>query len=120
MPEYVQTLLWIGGIATALLAIFGVLIAFWRIAKRLDTIGEGVLGKPEVTDFSGAIIEPAVPSIQARVSSLETVVKDSNKETRQQEGRVAALEQWRADHTRETDTLMTRMMDHILRESEAE
>lgn len=120
MPEYIQTLLWVGGSATALGAIIGLCIAFWRIARRLDTIGEGVLGKPEVTDFSGAVIEPAVPSIQARVSSLESVVRDSNKETRQQEGRVAALERWREDHTRETDTLMTRMMDYILRDSEAE
>lgn len=117
MPEYLQPLLWIAGIASALGIIIGGFIAFLRIAKRLDAITEGVLGKPEVVDFSGAVIEPAVPSIQARVSSLETVVRDSNQETRQ---RVSALERWREEHTHETDTLMTRMVDHILRGSEAE
>ena len=118
MPEFLQTLLWIAGAVGALATIAGGALAVRGISKRIEAIGEAVLGKPEVTDFSGAIIEPAIPSIQARVSSLETLVRDSSHESSQRDGRVAALEQWREDHTRETDVLMTRMMDHILGEPE--
>jgi hypothetical protein len=120
MPGYIEVLIWIAAPIAALATISGGILAVRGISKRLEAIGEAVLGKSEVTDFSGAVIEPAVPSLQARVSSLETLVRDSTQEANQHEGRVAALERWREDHTRETDTLMTRMMDHIIRESEAE
>lgn len=114
MPEFLTPLLWIAGVVTAIGVVTGGALAVRGIYKRIGAIGEAVLGKPEVLDFSGAIIEPAVPSIQARVSSLEKLISTSN-----QENRVAALEQWREDHTRETDVLMTRMMDHIIGEAES-
>jgi len=118
MPELAQTLIWIGTVAATLAAVGGLALAFGRIMKRLDTIGEGVLGKPEVVDFSGAVIEPAVPSIQARVSSLEKLVRDSSHESSSHESRVSALEAWREEHARETE-MKTRMLDHILGESQS-
>lgn len=113
MPEFVETLLKTGAVIAALVTIVGLFVVFWRISERLKAIGEAVLGKPEVTDFSGAVIEPAVPSIQARVTSLETLVRNNNQETR-----VAALEAWREDHERVTDAMVSRLMDHVLGESE--
>lgn len=118
MPEFLTPLLWIAGVVTAIGVVAGGALAVRGIYKRIEAIGEAVLGKPEVRDFSGAVIEDAVPSIQARVSSLEEVVKDGNKETSRTDGRVSALEQWRDDHTRETDAMVTRLMDHVLGESE--
>lgn len=104
-----DTFLTIGALATAGLAIIGLLAVIHRLFRRLDTIGEGVLGKPEVLDYSGAIIEPAVPSIQARVSSLETLMRNDNQETR-----LSSLEAWREEHTRESDTVVTKLLDHVV------
>ena len=94
MPEFVETLLWVGAAIAAALTITGAVVAVRGISKRLEAIGEAVLGKPEVTDFSGAVIEPAVPSIQARVANLEHLMASGN-----QESRIAALEAWRESHT---------------------
>lgn len=116
MPEIAQTLIWIGTVVGALLTIAAGVLAFRRIFRRLDVIGEGVLGKPEVTDFSGAVIEPAVPSIQARVSSLEVAVRSADDER----DRVRALEAWRDEHTNVTDAMVTRLMDHVLGQSESQ
>ena len=116
MPEIFQTLIWIGTVVGAALTITAGVLAFRRIFRRLDVIGEGVLGKPEVTDFSGAVIEPAVPSIQARVSSLEVAVRGADDER----DRVRALEAWRDEHTNVTDAMVNRMMDHILGQSESQ
>lgn len=113
MPEFAQNLLWIAACMTALGVIVGGILAVTRIFKRLDVIGEGVLGKPEVLDYSGAVIEPAVPSIQARVSSLEKLISSSD-----QEKRVQALEVWRDEHTREGEANMSRVLDYILREAD--
>lgn len=104
-----DTLLAVGAGATAVVAIIALLVIIHRLFKRLDVIGEGVLGKPEVLDYSGAIIEPAVPSIQARVSSLETLMRNNN-----QESRLSQLEAWRDEHTRESDAVVTKMLDHIV------
>lgn len=112
MSEFIQTLLWVGAAVGAALTIGGLGFAFWRIMKRLDVITEGVLGKPEVVDFSGAIIEPAIPSLQARVSSLEGLVRNDN-----QEDRVTALEAWREEHTRDAVSMKNKMLDHILSQS---
>lgn len=113
MPEFVETLLKVGAVIAALVTIAGIFLVFWRISERLKAIGEAVLGKPEVTDFSGAVIEPAVPSIQARVSNLENLISGSD-----QEKRVQALELWRDEHTREGEANMSRVLDYILRETE--
>lgn len=113
MPEFLQPLLWIGAVVAALAAIAGGFLAFRGISKRLEAIGEAVLGKPEVLDFSGAVIEPAVPSIQARVSNLEHMIQNGD-----QEKRVQALELWRDEHTREGEANMARVLDHVLRQAE--
>ena len=108
------TLLTVGAVVAALLTIGGLALAFWRIMKRLDVIGEGVLGKPEVRDFSGAVIEEAVPSIQARVSSLEDEVRSAVHGNTSRDDRVAALEAWRDEHTRDGDAVLNRVMDYFL------
>lgn len=115
MPEFIKTLLMIGAVVAALVSIGGLFLVFWRISKRIEAIGEAVLGKPEVTDFSGAVIEPAVPSIQARVSNLEEMFQKSD-----QEKRVQALELWRDEHTREGEANMSRVLDYILRKADSE
>lgn len=104
-----DTFLAVGAGATAVVAIIALWATISRLFKRLDVIGEGVLGKPEVLDYSGAVIEPAVPSIQARVSSLESLMRNNN-----QESRLTQLEAWRDEHTRESDTVVNKMLDHIV------
>lgn len=116
MPETVQTLLWIASAVGAVLTIIGGVLAIRRLFKLLAIISEGVLGKPEVTDFSGAVIEPAVPSIQARVSSLETAFRRTDDER----DRVRALEAWRDEHTNVTDAMVNRLMDHVLGQAESQ
>lgn len=106
----IQLILIAGAVVGAFGALAGGVLAFRRLFSRLEVIQEGVLGKPEVTDFSGAVIEPAVPSIQARVASLEELFRNSNNETR-----ISQLEAWREEHTRESDAVVTRMLDHVLR-----
>ena len=110
MPESLQLLIWVGAALAAVVTISAFWVALRRVMKQLGVIGEGVLGKPEVVDYSGAIIEPAVPSIQARVSSLETLMRSGD-----QESRITSLESWRDEHTRESDAVVTRMLDHVLR-----
>lgn len=116
MPEIVQTLIWIGAVVGAVITIGAGVMAFRRIFRRLDVISEGVLGKPEVTDFSGAVIEAAVPSIQARVSSLETAFHRADDER----DRVRTLEAWRDEHTNVTDAMVNRLMDHVLGQTESQ
>ena len=113
MPDFLVPLLWIAGVVSAIGIIAGGALAVRGIYKRIEAIGEAVLGKPEVTDFSGAVIEPAVPSIQARVSNLDEMIQRSD-----QERRVQALELWRDEHTREGEANMSRVLDYILRETE--
>lgn len=114
------TLLAIGAAVGAIAVILGGVLAIRRLFKRLDVIGEGVLGKPEVVDFSGAVIEPAVPSIQARVSSLETEVRSAVNSNSNQENRVSALEAWRDEHTRDSDAVLNRVMDYFLGQAEGQ
>lgn len=107
------------GIVVGVLTILGIIVGVVKFAnkvfKQMDAIAEGVLGRPEVRDRSGAVIEKALPSIQARVSSLEDMLKTSNTEDR-----LTHLEVWRdehtkeTEHTRETNDVLRRWIDHMM------
>lgn len=108
MPDIPNTLVAVGALVTILGGFAGGAAVVRRILGRLDVIGEGVLGKSEVRDRSGAVIEPAVPSLQARVQSLEDLMTKGN-----QESRITSLEAWRETHTHEATEVATRLLDHI-------
>lgn len=110
----IQTLLIIGGVAGAITAVLGLLLLLWRILKRLGALTEGVLGKAEVRDHSGAVIEQAVPSLQARVSNLESLM-ESNKT----DARLTFLEAWREEHMKQSDDLMAKVLNHLIDNQQA-
>lgn len=95
--------------------VLGGAVTVARLFKRIDAITEGVLGKGAVTDRSGAVIEEAVPSLQARVGALETMMSNGTQEARITAGetRLNALESWRDTHTREATEVAQRLLDHI-------
>lgn len=101
------------GIIAGIITGIGVIITAWvavtKFLGRMDAIAEGVLGKPEVKDFSGQVIEPAIPSIQARVSNLEALMKSSNTEDR-----LTHLEIWREEHMRQSEDLINKVITHMM------
>lgn len=102
-----DTLLLVGGISGALVTLGGFLVMFRKLFKRLETLTEGIMGKPAVTDYADQVVEKAVPSLQARVGKIEellVVSADTNT-------RVAVLEAWRIEHEEFSQELVRRLLD---------
>lgn len=45
-------------------------------ARQAEAVGEGILGRPEITDRSGAVIQPAQPGMVAQVAALTDTVRE--------------------------------------------
>jgi hypothetical protein len=99
------------GICGAIITVCGFLALFWRLFKRLETLSEGIMGKPAVRDYADQVVEKAVPSLQARVGKIEELlinVADTNE-------RLVALESWQVQHEEFSQELVRRLLD--MRES---
>lgn len=72
-----NTVVLIGGV----LSIVGILAGGWLKwgrpkAKQAEAVSEAILGRPEVTDRSGAVIQPAQPGMVAQVAALTDTVRE--------------------------------------------
>lgn len=104
MPDL---LLQIAAAAGAVTTVGGFLLLFRRLFKRLETLSEGIMGKPPVLDYAGETVEKAVPSLQARVGKIEELligVADANN-------RISSLEAWRVEHEEFSQELVRRLLD---------
>jgi hypothetical protein len=102
-----DTLLLIAGICGAVMTVGGFFLMFRRLFKRLETLSEGIMGKPPVLDYAGETVEKAVPSLQARVGKIEELligVADAN-------ARLSNLEAWRVEHEEFSQELVRRLLD---------
>ncbi|MEU0312497.1 hypothetical protein [Nocardioides sp. NPDC006273] len=102
-----ETLLTVAGICGAALVMAGFFAAFWRLFKRLETLTEGIMGKPAVTDYANEVVEKAVPSLQARVGKIEellVIAADTSE-------RLMSLETWRVEHEEFSQELVRRLLD---------
>ncbi|MBC7269905.1 MAG: hypothetical protein H5T76_14525 [Streptomyces sp.] len=102
-----QTVLTIGGICGAVVTILGLFAMLWRQGRRMETLTEGIMGKPAVTDYAGEVVEKPVPSLQARVGKIEELligVADTNN-------RLALLEAWQAEHEKFSQEIVRKLLD---------
>lgn len=63
-------------------------------AVQAEAVGEAILGRPEVRDRSGAVIQPAQPGMVAQVATLTETVRalvDMNQRVDRVEGEVAEV-----------------------------
>lgn len=80
------------GIIVSLIAIGTFVI---KVFSKLNVLTEGVMGKKAVTDFAGEVVEPAIPSLQARVSKIEQLVVSTHDHNE----RLHVLEEFMNQHT---------------------
>lgn len=102
-----DTILLVGAIVGAVVAVGGFVAVFWRLFKRLEALSEGIMGKPAVTDLAGETVEKAIPSLQARVGKIEELLvgmADANN-------RLTALESWQIEHERFSQDVVRRLLD---------
>lgn len=102
-----STLIYAGAVAAAIAAIVGVIAIPWMVFRRLGTLSEGIMGKPAVTDRSGATVEKAVPSLQARVGKIEDLLIGQ----REANNRLTELESWRVQHEQFSQDVVLRLLD---------
>lgn len=103
----------IGTIVGILVGLIAVGTFVYKVFSKLNVLTEGVMGKPEVKDRSGAVIEAGMPSLQARVQNIETRMDESTTESR-----LIHLEAWRDAHTKQSDELMTKVINHIIKDEQ--
>lgn len=64
----------IGTIVGIIVGLIAIGTFVFKVFSKLNVLTEGVMGKKAVTDFAGEVVEPAIPSLQARVSKIEQLV----------------------------------------------
>jgi len=103
-----DTVLRIGAVVVALVAVAGFIAVFWRLFKKLGALSEGIMGKPAVTDYADQVVEKAVPSLQARVGKIEELLvgmADAHS-------RLTLLEAWQIEHERFSQDVVRRLLDN--------
>lgn len=99
----------IGGLILIVASLGGAWLKFGRPkAQQRDAVSEAILGRPEVTDRSGAVIQPSQPGMVAQVSELKIEVRtlvDTHllvrgvvEDIKEVKDRVKVLEDARVEH----------------------
>jgi hypothetical protein len=102
-----STVVYLGSVATGAMATLALLALVWVVLRRISVLSEGVMGRPAVEDRSGAVVEKAVPSLQARVGKIEELLvgqADANK-------RLTELEAWKVQHEDFSQNVVLRLLD---------
>ena len=102
-----ENLLTIGGACGAVVTVSCFLVLFRKLFKRLETLSEGIMGKPAVKDYADQVVEKAVPSLQARVGKIEELLIGLADNS----ARLTALEEWRVEHEEFSQELVRKLLD---------
>lgn len=114
------TLLWVSVIGGVLL-IVGTLATWMKVgrrsAKKVEAVSDAILGRAEVLDRSGAVIQEAQPGMPAQVKALTEAVAELVNLTNRLDATDKSVAEVRADLSvvkKDVQTLKDARLEHVV------